>query len=184
MDKKYTSFEDLMEKNRSLFRFLDGGGSSGLLRAVWNARQVEIEHLQKEKKSALERIAVLEKESIIREEHTEVLERELKQKREEEEQKREKIAKKLSLLKGEIKNLVDEKARWRENCHELEKVLAEKNSRLREQLLLCQKLERELVAARVHIRTQKSLNDQMSEELLRLTRLREGKPHESISFQS
>ena len=147
--KIYTSFEELCEANRSLFKFFRKGGYLGLLKGVWSARQAEIDHLRQKIKIRNDEISALEKDAGTRESHIGVLERELAEK------------KMIFLQRGK----------------ELDKtkgMLAEKDRQLSKELLRYQKLEQELFDAQAYIRTQKSLNEEMSSELLKATRYLEG----------
>ena len=183
-DKKiYHSFEELLEKNSSFFHFMEKHVSLELLRAVWNARQGEVEQLKKERDA--------------REGHRQVLERELVERKrlaEEREKSMGELRERLVLLEmeleigvrewGEMKDemaLVGEEAReltqerdsLRESCTELEKTLAAKCRQWEEQLQLCRKQEKALKSERAYMRTQKALNEKMSAELLRLTPVRQ-----------
>ena len=46
MSKIYSSFEDLLEQNSSLFKFFKQKKNRGLLQAIWQARQGEIDSLR------------------------------------------------------------------------------------------------------------------------------------------
>ena len=61
MGEFYKSFTDLMEKNKTVFRFLKNGSGNGLARAVWDSRDFEIKSL-KDKIHSLEK----EKEEVIK----------------------------------------------------------------------------------------------------------------------
>ena len=178
-DKKiYHSFEDFLESNRSLFQWIEKSVSTELLRAVWNARQGEVEHRD-------ERIRVFEEDAIVREEHGAVLERELVERKRlarEREKGMEELRERLSLLEmereilsgqsaeiqEEVERVTKERDSLKDSFARLEKNLAEKCHQLEEKSLLCHKLERALKFDRAQMRTQRALNEQMSEELSRL----------------
>ena len=46
MNKVYKSFDQLMEENEEIFEVLKKKGGSGLYRAIWEARDVDIEVLE------------------------------------------------------------------------------------------------------------------------------------------
>lgn len=182
--KIYHSFEDLLERNCSLFKFVEKHVPLGLLRAVWNARQGEMDIRD-------ERIRALEEETGVREDHREVLERELAERKRmvrEREKSMGELGERISSLQAELESraldgermqgeavekLAEERDSWRDSLGRLEKTLAEKRRQLGERVRLCQKLERELESERAYMRTQKALNEQMSAELSRLTPARQ-----------
>ena len=168
--KVYTSFEELSEQNRSLFRFFEKRGLGRLLRAVWDARQSEVEELHA-------RIGALERElagkvavSLEREKGIEDLEARLSLLQTEWEMLESNREKQLKEFAGENHRLMTEGKKREMLCVKLEGLLAEKSRQSKELSERCECLERELAASRAHIRTQKSLNRQMSDELLRLAR--------------
>ena len=163
--KVYHSFEDLLESNRSLFQFIEGSVSPELLRAVWNARQGELDTRE-------ERIRTLEKEVQVGQDHL-TQRKALAQQRE---KNMRELGERLALLETELEMRMSERdqmqaemARIRESRDVLEKTLAQKCRQLEEQTILRHQLEVALKAEEASMRTQKSLNDQMSAELLKLT---------------
>ena len=74
MNKVYKSFDQLMEENEEIIEVLKKKGGSGLYRAIWEARDVEIEVLEegistqiKEKENLEKKILQQEKEIASRE---------------------------------------------------------------------------------------------------------------------
>lgn len=46
MEAIYQSFDDLVKKNQSIFKLIEKGGHRGLYKAIWDARQAEIDDLK------------------------------------------------------------------------------------------------------------------------------------------
>ena len=177
MDRKIiTTFEELLERNRTLFQLFERRGLGGFLKALWNARQPEIEELKKRTEELAQELIRKEAHIFQRNESILNLEKVSLQR----EKSIEELEARLSLLlsEGEVMEQkierLEEEAReekkWQEACKKLETMLAEKIRQVKEQSHLCQNLERELADAQAYIRTQKILNKQMRDELLRLTR--------------
>ena len=246
MGKKiYSSFEELLKGNHTFLKLFEKNVPIGILRALWELRQTEVDHFREEvrilgrnieemkvelkKESALrgeaslvneglekelalmkgassereELIKKLENESARGEEERlgqaeiiEGLENELAGRKETARQREGNIKdleERLSLLqtelerrerelekakgdgeelvrvKEEVRRLSAEGDKWKEACRNLEDVLVEKCNQLEEGSRQSQRLERELASVRSYVRTQKSINERMSGELLRLT---------------
>ena len=196
MGEKYASFDDLLKRNRSFFQLFEKRVSVGLLRALWDARQIEVdgpirrigeleEDLSRWKEKSLEgekRIKELEDElaaralaARCREKGIQDLEDRLSslemgiETRERDLECLRGAAEELERAKGEIGTLTVEGKKWREACRKLEAALAEKSHQWDEQSLGLRRLERELADARASLRTAKALNDRMSGELSKLT---------------
>ena len=202
MRKIYDSFSDLFEQNKSLFKFFKHLKYKGALRAIWDARQGEVDLLKetaveeaKEKREKIEGLEekvselirdLAQRERILTFQREKITQlegelSELQSKKEYEEEERKKVVAlnnnleqglsilrhQLSQYKGENKHLEEQLETFIDALAEKEYLCKNLENKLQEKSNLYECVAKELEKNQAYIRTQKRLNEEMSDELLR-----------------
>ena len=168
----YPDFDSLLRKNKSIFNFF---GGKGIFRAVWDTRQEEIDGLKKNLEEYSANLAWYKQQILDLKDQILALERE-----------KEKLSGAMGfghlmdqvqkMFRAKLLKSARDKDELLANLKSLELALIqqERTQESLEEELRCERerYERtslELERARAHIRTQKRMNAQMGEELLKVS---------------